>query len=152
MSSRHNNVQATSGVQNVNSAQAASAAGKRKIARRSFQATGLGLACLLFAAMPALGAAAPTYNVAAQSQTPATAPAKTPATQLAMNAPSTPAALTVAMPPAEKCPEAAAQPLPSTASDPAAKMSPCVGTLTSKLLEMAARKAGKYLPVPVLVL
>lgn len=104
------------------------------------KAGGLGLACLLLAATPALGAAPETFT----AQT-----ARMPTTALAMNDAAGPQAFTTVLPEAQRCPQAAAdRPMPPAAN---AKESPCLGRLTDKLLGLAARKAGQFLSVPVLV-
>lgn len=115
--------------------------------RRRFSLGAGGLAVMLLAATPALGAATEISPLAA--------PAASAATTLAMNG-AAPGALATVMPTAGKCPEAAAQPLPpvappSATAEPGARKSPCLGALTGKLLGLAARKAGEFLSVPVLV-
>ncbi|HEY4546591.1 MAG TPA: hypothetical protein VIG90_09230 [Pedomonas sp.] len=111
--------------------------------RSTAKAGGLGLACLLLAATPALGAAPETFT----AQT-----ARAPTTALAMNDAAGPQAFTTVLPEAQRCPQAADRPMPpAEGAATGAKESPCLGRLTDKLLGLAARKAGQFLSVPVLV-
>lgn len=106
----------------------------------------MGLACLLFAAAPALGAATPALPAATAS---------TPTVALAMSGTASTSTFAPLSPQAEQCPEATAQAKSSLSRPVAAtsdeKNSVCFGELANKLLEMAARKAGKFIPTPVLV-
>lgn len=106
----------------------------------------MGLACLLFAASPALGATMPGMPAA---------PAATPTIALAMNGTAGASDFAPLPPQAGQCPETAAhgesalmRPAAATSDD---KPPVCFGELANKLLEMAARKAGKFIPTPVLV-
>lgn len=103
--------------------------------------SGLALACLLLATSPALASAPESFTTQPTGGVPVT--------RLAMNS-ATPEAFTTALPNSGNCPQAAAPAAPPAAAQ-TAKDNPCLGALTGKLLNFAARKAGELLSVPVLV-